>query len=245
MLAKGNRSQQVTDACYTRFTGSIGGPAAVLARVVSSAWSAWEYPELGMEAIWKIEVEDFPALFWWIKATISSSRFSHRSARCVKYAARLAGGKYDLLFAGERRKRLIRSGHRCVVIVNTIKTAKHVQCRHMIHQLRRAGNGNLYAPRERFNGRAIEVPADKLWERASTFKRWSIFGFPRRKCPSRSITPADQARRCEGQPDLGLLAAEKKPARLSKAADEALAGKHADEFPLAIWADRVRYAKAT
>ncbi len=65
MLAKGNRSQQVTDACkkYGGFyLGSIGGPAAILAQNrYSRALSVWRYPELGMEAIWKIEVEDFPA----------------------------------------------------------------------------------------------------------------------------------------------------------------------------------------
>ncbi len=64
MLAKGNRSQQVTDACkkYGGFyLGSIGGPAAVLAQNSIKSLECVEYPELGMEAIWKIEVEDFPA----------------------------------------------------------------------------------------------------------------------------------------------------------------------------------------
>ena len=63
-LAKGNRSQQVTDACkkYGGFyLGSIGGPAAVLAKENIKTVECLEYPELGMEAIWKIEVEDFPA----------------------------------------------------------------------------------------------------------------------------------------------------------------------------------------
>ncbi|WP_294066956.1 fumarate hydratase [Proteiniphilum sp. UBA1028] len=64
MLAKGNRSQQVTDACkkYGGFyLGSIGGPAAILAQNSIKSLECVEYPELGMEAIWKIEVEDFPA----------------------------------------------------------------------------------------------------------------------------------------------------------------------------------------
>src|SRR5574344_2671694 len=64
MLAKGNRSQQVTDACkkYGSFyLGSIGGPAAILAQNNIKSIECLEYPELGMEAIWKIEVEDFPA----------------------------------------------------------------------------------------------------------------------------------------------------------------------------------------
>ncbi|MGV3346063.1 class I fumarate hydratase FumA [Enterobacteriaceae bacterium LUAb1] len=64
MLAKGNRSQQVTDACQKYggfYLGSIGGPAAVLAQQSIKSLECIEYPELGMEAIWKIEVENFPA----------------------------------------------------------------------------------------------------------------------------------------------------------------------------------------
>jgi len=64
MIAKGNRSQQVTDACkkYGGFyLGSIGGPAALLAQENITNVELLEYPELGMEAIYKIEVKDFPA----------------------------------------------------------------------------------------------------------------------------------------------------------------------------------------
>ncbi|ERH67160.1 fumarate hydratase [Pantoea dispersa EGD-AAK13] len=64
MLAKGNRSQQVTDACHKHggfYLGSIGGPAAVLAQQSIKSLECVEYAELGMEAIWKIEVENFPA----------------------------------------------------------------------------------------------------------------------------------------------------------------------------------------
>ncbi len=64
MIAKGNRTQQVTDACkkYGGFyLGSIGGPAAVLSFQSIKSIECVEYPELGMEAVWKIEVEDFPA----------------------------------------------------------------------------------------------------------------------------------------------------------------------------------------
>ncbi|MDR3267495.1 MAG: fumarate hydratase [Tannerella sp.] len=64
MIAKGNRSQQVTDACHKYggfYLGSIGGPAAVLALESIRRVECLEYPELGMEAIWKIEVENFPA----------------------------------------------------------------------------------------------------------------------------------------------------------------------------------------
>jgi fumarate hydratase class I len=63
-LAKGNRSQQVTDACkkYGGFyLGSIGGPAAILAKENIKKVELLEYPELGMEAVYKIEVEEFPA----------------------------------------------------------------------------------------------------------------------------------------------------------------------------------------
>lgn len=64
MIAKGNRSKQVTDACrkYGGFyLGSIGGPAAILAQNSIKKVTCLEYPELGMEAIWQIEVENFPA----------------------------------------------------------------------------------------------------------------------------------------------------------------------------------------
>jgi fumarate hydratase class I len=64
MLAKGNRSKQVTDACHKHggfYLGSIGGPAAVLAQQSIKSLECVEYAELGMEAIWKIEVENFPA----------------------------------------------------------------------------------------------------------------------------------------------------------------------------------------
>ncbi len=64
MLAKGNRSQQVTDSCRANggfYLGSIGGPAARLALDNIRKVEVFEYPELGMEAIWKIEVENFPA----------------------------------------------------------------------------------------------------------------------------------------------------------------------------------------
>ena len=64
MLAKGNRSQAVTDACRKHggfYLGSIGGPAAILAQNNIKSIKCLEYPELGMEAIWQIEVEDFPA----------------------------------------------------------------------------------------------------------------------------------------------------------------------------------------
>ncbi|MBM3718820.1 MAG: fumarate hydratase [Actinobacteria bacterium] len=64
MLAKGNRSRQVTEACRAHggfYLGSIGGPAARLAQDCITRVEVLEYPELGMEAIWRIEVKDFPA----------------------------------------------------------------------------------------------------------------------------------------------------------------------------------------
>jgi fumarate hydratase class I len=63
-LAKGNRSKAVTDACKKHggfYLGSIGGPAAILAKNCIRKVELLEYPELGMEAVWRIEVEDFPA----------------------------------------------------------------------------------------------------------------------------------------------------------------------------------------
>jgi fumarate hydratase class I len=64
MLAKGNRGRQVTDACAAHggfYLGSIGGPAARLAKDCITKVDVLEYPELGMEAVWRIEVVDFPA----------------------------------------------------------------------------------------------------------------------------------------------------------------------------------------
>ena len=64
MIAKGNRSQQVTDACLKHggfYLGSIGGPAAILAEENIKKVECIDFPELGMEAVWKIEVVDFPA----------------------------------------------------------------------------------------------------------------------------------------------------------------------------------------
>jgi fumarate hydratase class I len=64
MLAKGNRSRQVTTSCAAHggfYLGSIGGPAARLALDNIKQVDVLEYPELGMEAVWRIEVVDFPA----------------------------------------------------------------------------------------------------------------------------------------------------------------------------------------
>jgi fumarate hydratase, class I len=64
MIAKGNRSKQVTEACKKHggfYLGSIGGPAAILAEQNIKKVECIDYPELGMEAVWQIEVEDFPA----------------------------------------------------------------------------------------------------------------------------------------------------------------------------------------
>jgi fumarate hydratase, class I len=64
MLAKGNRSQQVTDACHKHggfYLGSAGGPAALLAQDHIRSQEVVDFPELGMEAVWKITVENFPA----------------------------------------------------------------------------------------------------------------------------------------------------------------------------------------
>jgi fumarate hydratase class I len=64
MIAKGNRTQVVTDACKKHggfYLGSIGGPAAILSYESIKSIECVEYPDLGMEAIWKIRVENFPA----------------------------------------------------------------------------------------------------------------------------------------------------------------------------------------
>jgi fumarate hydratase class I len=64
MIAKGNRSQQVTDACKKHggfYLGSIGGPAAILAEENIKKVECIDFAELGMEAVWRIEVVNFPA----------------------------------------------------------------------------------------------------------------------------------------------------------------------------------------
>ncbi len=84
---KATRSQQVTDACKKHggfYLGSIGGPAAVLAQGSIKSLECVEYPELGMEAIWKIEVEDFPAFILVDdKGNDFSSRYNSHSALAV------------------------------------------------------------------------------------------------------------------------------------------------------------------
>ena len=84
MIAKGNRSKQVTDACHKHggfYLGSIGGPAAVLAQNSIKKVELLEYPELGMEAIWKIEVEDFPAFI--LVDDKGNDFFTQISERCA------------------------------------------------------------------------------------------------------------------------------------------------------------------
>ena len=84
MLAKGNRSQQVTDACQKHggfYLGSIGGPAAILAQNNIKSIECVEYPELGMEAIWKIEVVDFPAFI--LVDNKGNDFFKHLKPRCA------------------------------------------------------------------------------------------------------------------------------------------------------------------
>ena len=83
MLAKGNRSQAVTDACKKHggfYLGSIGGPAAILAQNNIKSIECVEYPELGMEAIWKIEVENFPAFI--LVDNKGNDFFKQIQARC-------------------------------------------------------------------------------------------------------------------------------------------------------------------
>ena len=84
MIAKGNRSQQVTDACKKHggfYLGSIGGPAAILAKESIKSVELLEYPELGMEAIWKIEVENFPACI--LVDDKGNDFFKEISAKCA------------------------------------------------------------------------------------------------------------------------------------------------------------------
>lgn len=84
MIAKGNRSKQVTDACQKHggfYLGSIGGPAAVLASNSIKNVELLEYPELGMEAIWKIRVENFPAFI--LVDNKGNDFFTEITAKCA------------------------------------------------------------------------------------------------------------------------------------------------------------------
>ena len=84
MIAKGNRSQQVTDACKKHggfYLGSIGGPAAILAHDSIKSVELLEYPELGLEAIWKIKVENFPAFI--LVDDKGNDFFKEISAKCA------------------------------------------------------------------------------------------------------------------------------------------------------------------
>ncbi|MEI6715620.1 MAG: fumarate hydratase [Verrucomicrobiota bacterium] len=84
MLAKGNRSSQVTQACHKYggfYLGSIGGPAAILAKENIKKVEVLEYPELGMEAVWKIEVENFPAFI--LVDDKGNDFFASGCAKCV------------------------------------------------------------------------------------------------------------------------------------------------------------------
>lgn len=82
MLAKGNRSQQVTDACNKHggfYLGSAGGPAALLAKEHIKSQEVVDFPELGMEAVWKIRVENFPAF---ILIDDKGNDFFHQITQC-------------------------------------------------------------------------------------------------------------------------------------------------------------------
>ncbi|AHF89726.1 fumarate hydratase [Opitutaceae bacterium TAV5] len=92
MLAKGNRSKAVTDACKKHggfYLGSIGGPAAILAKENIKKVELLEYPELGMEAVWKIDVVDFPAF---VLVDDKGNDFFVQNAACACAANTAANG---------------------------------------------------------------------------------------------------------------------------------------------------------
>ncbi len=83
MIAKGNRGPEVTAACQKHggfYLGSIGGPAAILAKENIRKVEVVEFEELGMEAIWKIEVEDFPAFI--LVDDKGNDFFQHAGSAC-------------------------------------------------------------------------------------------------------------------------------------------------------------------
>lgn len=77
----------MTDSCKAHggfYLGSIGGSAAILAQEYVKSLDILEYPELGMEAVWKMEVEGLPPLSWWMtKGITSSNRFRRKCEKCV------------------------------------------------------------------------------------------------------------------------------------------------------------------
>jgi fumarate hydratase class I len=94
MIAKGNRSQAVTDACKKHggfYLGSIGGPAALLAENNIKKVELLEYPELGMEAVWKIQVEDFPAFI--LVDDKGNDFFEEIRTTCKNCVVAIASGK--------------------------------------------------------------------------------------------------------------------------------------------------------
>jgi len=94
MIAKGNRSQAVTDACKKHggfYLGSIGGPAAILAENNIRKVELLEYPELGMEAVWKIEVENFPAFI--LVDDKGNDFFEEIRSTCKSCVMAIAAGK--------------------------------------------------------------------------------------------------------------------------------------------------------
>ena len=115
MLAKGNRSKAVTDACKEHggfYLGSIGGPAARLAKDCITKVEVLEYPELGMEAVWKIEVRRLPRVH---RRRRQGQRLLHRSLEtrrledpltsCGGCICQLEVRVYRLYaFAGEQRR---------------------------------------------------------------------------------------------------------------------------------------------
>ena len=101
MIAKGNRSQQVTDACKKHggfYLGSIGGPAAVLAEENIKKVECIDYPELGMEAVWKIEVVTSRRSSWSTTRGTTSSRSSAADCRRARAGA-LRPAPFDRLRA--------------------------------------------------------------------------------------------------------------------------------------------------
>jgi hypothetical protein len=103
MLSKGNRSQQVTEACHKHGgfnLGSIGGAAALLAQQYVKSLRCLEYPELGMEAVWMMEVENLaPVCALTTKATTSSASSSS------SIAAHLSGRTLRSIYARARQSR--------------------------------------------------------------------------------------------------------------------------------------------
>ena len=238
MLAKGNRSKQVTDACDSHggfYLGSIGGPVARLALDCIKSQEIIEYPELGMEAVWKIDVENFPAFIvvddkgndfftdpggavtvpWWVSASAPANA-EPRVVALTRWIESTGG-------SDPPRSRLRRRYN--VGKVN-LTTRRPEDQRTMTEPQYRIEHDTMGE---------VKVPIDALW-RAQTQRAVENFPISFRPLERTQIRAMGllKAACAQVNKDLGLLDAEKAEAIIA-AATEIAAGLHDDQFPIDVF----------